>query len=149
MTWIWRHLVSCLQCRLFTLGLAIQSIIILVIISQINLVTPPSLKQRLFWTALWKEQSHKIWLPSKSHNSHHYSILSLSRLKCSVDFTSAAEEKGMIVRRRGLLLYGEMRAHSGRPAPRPATSIEISVGECSQDKVVPIESSRGRSLWEI
>ena len=51
----------------------------------------------------------------------------------SVDFTSAAEEKGMTVRTRGLLLYGEMHAHSGRPAPRPATSIEISVGECSQD----------------
>ena len=39
-----------------------------------------------------------------------------------------------------------MRAHSGRPAPGPATSIEVSVGECLHDKVVPIESSRGRSL---
>ena len=75
MTWIWRHLVSCLQCRLLTLGLAIQSIIILVIISLINLVTPPPLKKRLFWTALWKERSHKIRLPSKSHNSHHNSKL--------------------------------------------------------------------------
>ena len=70
-TW-WVCIPACLQCRLFTLGLAIQSIIILVIISQINLVTPPPLKQRLFWTALWKERSHKIRLPSKSHNSHHY-----------------------------------------------------------------------------
>jgi len=53
----------------------------------------------------------------------------------------------MMVRRRGLLLYGsEMRTHSGRPAPGPATSIEISVGECLHDKVVPIESSRGLRL---
>ena len=29
--------------------------------------------------------------------------------------------------------------------PGPATSIEVSVGECTRDKVVPIES-RGRSL---
>ena len=35
-----------------------------------------------------------------------------------------------------------MRAHSGRPAPGPATSIEISVGVCLHDKVVPIGSSR-------
>jgi len=52
----------------------------------------------------------------------------------------------MMVRRRGLLLYGKMPAHSGRPAPGPATSIEVSVGECLHDKVVPIESSRGLRL---
>jgi len=39
-----------------------------------------------------------------------------------------------------------MRSHSGRPAPGPATSIEVSVGECLHDKVVPIESSRGLHL---
>ena len=40
-----------------------------------------------------------------------------------------------LVRRRGILLYVEMRTHSGRPATGPATFIEVSVDECLHDMI--------------